>query len=327
MPPDTTTLDGEAPFVDDDGIPHNDDQGDNGSNNNNDADDEHADTNQYLFLIRHGDRWDYSYPEWKQLPTSRLGDSPLSPLGHQQAREVGTFLASWLEHGHPPSDTSMVSIDSVTWLSSPFLRCLQTSNDALNAMLEQPSQGPSEHAAKKLVSDISILPEYSIFEWDGHDGEWHKDLPPLEERKHYFPRLDLSYESFFVPSLPEPRSAFFDRCQRTVDTFHQRFPHKPRQVIVMVSHAAGCIALAKTLTKKQLTDITPAGPCSIYMFTRTSNDAPWKLDDHDKPNGMNGYTGHLSEMGTSTKPWNNFGDGVTKYYTGPLTSRFHPDKL
>jgi len=80
--------------------------------------------------------------------------------------------------------------DDITWLSSPFLRCLQTSNEALNAF------------QKVDLSELVINPEYSIFEWDGHSGEWHKDLPELEERKHYFPRLNLSYETSFVPELP-----------------------------------------------------------------------------------------------------------------------------
>lgn len=147
------------------------------NNSPNDIDVVDNNNQQYLFLIRHGDRWDYSYPEWKKLPTSRCGDSPLSPLGHQQARQVGLFLKSYLKERN---------LKDITWMSSPFLRCLQTSDGALNAM------------------EISnaIKPEYSIFEWDGHEGEWHKDLPSLEERKHYFPRLDLDYEPFFVPELP-----------------------------------------------------------------------------------------------------------------------------
>jgi Histidine phosphatase superfamily (branch 1) len=145
---------------------------------NNIGEDDDDDNRQYVFVIRHGDRWDYSFPEWKELSTSRCGDSPLSPLGHEQARQVGTFLKSYLEERNLTKD--------IVWMSSPFLRCVQTSDGALNAM-GLPNK---------------ILPEYSIFEWDGHGGAWHKDLPSLEERKHYFPRLDLEYETFFVPTLP-----------------------------------------------------------------------------------------------------------------------------
>lgn len=83
-----------------------------------------------------------------------------------------------------------ITADDITWLSSPFLRCLQTSTDALNSF------------RKVNVDSVEILPEYSVFEWDGNDGQWHKDLPPMEERKHYFPRLSLSHESLFIPKLP-----------------------------------------------------------------------------------------------------------------------------
>ena len=258
---------------------------------------------QYLFIIRHGDRWDYANPEWRKLPNSRIGDSPLSPLGHQQAQEVGKYLDSWLdERNFKESD--------IKWYSSPFLRCLQTSDSALSAF------------RKVSMDHIKILPEYSIFEWDGHEGEWHKDLPSLEERKHYFPRLDTSYKSMYVPNLPEPRNKFFERCQNAIDCFHKQNPYKPRQVFVMVSHAAGCIALAKTLTKLNLTDITPAAPCSIFGFTRKSETDVWSIAAHDDLNGHNGYTGHLSDMSGATIPWNGFGDGVQKFYTGPPTSRF-----
>lgn len=250
---------------------------------------------------------DYANPEWKKLPSSRTGDSPLSSLGHRQAQEVGKYLDSWMD------ERGMTS-DDITWLSSPFLRCLQTSNEALNAF------------EKVNLSHLPINPEYSIFEWDGHGGEWHKDLPTLDERKHYFPRLNTSYESNFVPELPEPRSAFFDRCQRTADSFHARhsFQNNKNKVFVMVSHAAGCIALAKAFTQLKLTDITPAAPCSIYGLERSKETNVWSMAAHDDLQGHNGYTGHLAEMGSSTVPWSNFGDGTTKFYTGPPTSRFAP---
>lgn len=146
---------------------------------------------QHLIVIRHGDRWDYNHPEWLDS-AKRRGDPPLSTLGHRQAHETGQFLDQLLaESGLTP--------DRITWMSSPFLRTLQTSNDALNAFQEIDS------------SKIKILPEYSIFEMDGHDGELHKDLPDLEERKLYFPRLDGTYESLFVPELPGKCFSFVGR--------------------------------------------------------------------------------------------------------------------
>jgi hypothetical protein len=113
-----------------------------------------------------------------------------------------------------------------------------------------------------------------------------------------------------------------NRCERAVKLLNQKYPSNPGNAIVIVSHAAGCIALSKVLTGLNLSEITPAGPCSIYGFTRTNDTDVWTIDSHDKADGLNGYTGHLSEMGTTTVPWNNF--GKTKYYTGPPTSRFAP---
>jgi hypothetical protein len=176
-----------------------------------------------------------------------------------------------------------------------------------------------------LVLESSSSLEYSVFEWDGNDGQWHKDLPPMDERKHYFPRLSLSHESLFVPKLPEPRAEFMLRCEKAVSLLHKRYPFNPKKAIVIVSHAAGCIALTQVLTRLQLCDITPAGPCSIYGFSRNSNTDVWTIDAHDKDGGLNGLTSHLSEMGSTTKPWNNFGDGQRKFYTGPPTSRFAPE--
>jgi hypothetical protein len=87
-------------------------------------------------------------------------------------------------------DERGIPTDDMKWLSSPFLRCLQTSDDALNSF------------KKANVDTLQINVEYSIFEWDGRGGQWHLDLPKLEERKHYFPRLNMSHESWYIPDLP-----------------------------------------------------------------------------------------------------------------------------
>lgn len=75
---------------------------------------------RYVFVFRHGQRKDHvleEYPEFKHHP-----DSPLTPLGYQQAREVGQRLKKEIEliaerHGVQPV---------VTFESSPFLRCIET---------------------------------------------------------------------------------------------------------------------------------------------------------------------------------------------------------
>ena len=132
--------------------------------------------------------------QWKKV-TDRPGDSPLSTLGHQQARETGAFLDKLLS-------SSNVAPNRITWMASPFLRTLQTSESALQRMTMVDADGT-----------IEILPEYSIFEWDHLQNGWHENLPELEERFHYFPRVKRGYQTMFVPELPgECTDSVLCRC-------------------------------------------------------------------------------------------------------------------
>jgi len=250
-------------------------------------------------------RYDYSHPEWKATST-RPGDPPLSHLGHQQARETGVFLDNYIHN-------EGISVENITWLSSPFVRCLQTSDDALNMM-------------QLLDTDlVPILPEYSVFEMDGHDGKMHESLPPIEERAHYFPRLNASHESLFYPPLPEAREGLLPRCDKAMKLFNKRYRYSPKTAFIIVTHAAGCVGLVRAASQTKLADITPAAPCGIFLLTRTADVETWSIDQHDAPNSMNGYTQHISNMGTATKIWNHFGDkSVNIGYTGPPTSRYAP---
>lgn len=83
---------------------------------------------QWLIIIRHGDRWDYENKAlWNGHESSRKGDPSLSALGHEQARETGVYLDKFFREQN-------IAAEDITWLSSPFVRCLQTSTMALNAM-------------------------------------------------------------------------------------------------------------------------------------------------------------------------------------------------
>jgi broad specificity phosphatase PhoE len=208
--------------------------------------------------------------QWLET-TTRRGDPPLSKLGHQQARETGAFVESiFLDENILP--------DKIVWLSSPFLRCIQTSDTALNAFSTMDTDA------------VKILPEYSVFEMDGHGGKMHKSLPPIEERAHYYPRLDASHESLFVPALPEPREGLRDRCEKAMQYFNKKYLYSPGTAFVIITHAASCVALAKSASNMTLQEITPAAPCSIFQLTRTSQTDVWEMDPHDKPAGRNGYT-------------------------------------
>lgn len=120
----------------------------------------------------------------------------------------------------------------------------------------------------------------------------------------------------------EPRSEFLNRCNRGAAAINKRFVFKPRTAVVVVTHAAGCIGISRAAANVTLQDVNPAGPCSITRLTRTSNTEVWDLDAWDDHNGLNGHTGHISDSGIFTYPWNNFGDKkVNRGYTGPPDSQ------
>jgi broad specificity phosphatase PhoE len=175
---------------------------------------------------------------------------------------------------------------------------------------------------------IKILPEYSIFEFDMWAQDLHSSLPDMEERKHYFPRLDSNYDTMFVPSLPEDRTIFFQRCEDSMKCINKEFfesfdKGKQHRVILVVTHAACCIGLVRAATGLDPSEINPAAPCGIYKLTRSRGDEKWNIDHYSKTDGLNGFTGHLEDLGTSTKPWNHFGDkDVDDGYTGPSPRRF-----
>jgi len=253
--------------------------------------------------------------QWKETAT-RPGDPPLSTLGHRQARDVGRYLDDLLAREN-------IHARDITLLSSPFLRCIQTSNELLSEFHKTPGD---------VASTVAILPEYSVFELDSHDRKLHESLPSLPERKCYFPRMDETYESMFIPTLPENRGQFLDRSEEVVRRLNERYRRQvtkdggtdrectttPR-VIVIVTHAAGCVALSKSASGQDLKNINPSPPCGIYRLDRVDDSERWDIDDYSKEGGMNGYTDHLCcGVGETTVPWHHFGDKeVNNGYTGP----------
>ena len=258
---------------------------------------------QSVYIIRHGDRWDYQHPEWKET-AERKGDPSLSTLGHEQARHVGRYLDKVFvdEDAHA---------DQITLLSSPFLRTVQTSNELL---------GEIKKTKGNAVDTVKIKPEYSVFEMDLRCQDYHASLPEMDERKCYFPRLDENHETAFVPDLPEDLNKFLSRCDEAMKHISSAYPceDEKNRVLIVVTHAACCIGLVKSATGMALQDINAASPCSIFKLTRKPRDTKWGIDHFSKEGGMNGFTDHMDDIGTMTRPWNNFGDKkVDNGWTGP----------
>lgn len=274
-------------------------------------------TGQSIFIVRHGDRWDYSHPEYGTSDKIvRKGDTPLSDLGRRQARETGIFLQHLLQLSERSADPADVVV-----LCSPFLRCVETANEMLQQFTNRSSERQPTH---------TIRVEPSIWELDGiNNGLHHQHVRNIEEitkeRSWYFPRVDTSHVPLFIPDLPESKEESLQRFQRVIDAIHNTYTYQPNQTIIIVTHAAACIGLVKAATQRSLSQITPAGPCCIYHLQRYSNNNKvWHMDCFTKRLGLNGHMHHVSDAGQYTIPWNNYGPKCMitnkSKYTGPPPS-------
>ena len=73
-----------------------------------------------LVLCRHGERYDYTHPGWTQA-ASRPWDTPLTDIGHAQARAAAASIARHLEALGLPAAARV--------FSSPLLRCAETASN------------------------------------------------------------------------------------------------------------------------------------------------------------------------------------------------------
>jgi broad specificity phosphatase PhoE len=204
-----------------------------------------------------------------------------------------------------------IHAENITLLASPFLRTIQTADNLLAEFVTTPGN---------VAETVNILPESSVWELDGGMWDYHSSLPTsMEERTWYYPRIDESHQSLFIPTLPESREDFLLRCDQVIQDIHTRYGFVQKSAIIVVTHAAGCIALARSAAGLTLQDINPAPPCGMYILTRSSSDTHlWSLDHHAIPAGANGFVGHVTDLGQATHPWNHFGNKKENNgYTGP----------
>mmetsp|Transcript_15509 Transcript_15509/g.31376 ORF Transcript_15509/g.31376 Transcript_15509/m.31376 type:complete len:339 (-) Transcript_15509:132-1148(-) len=278
-------------------------QGDTNTSNNDD------DISR-VYLIRHGDRFDYANPSW--LVSARkngvlVTDPPLSDLGHRQARETADYLSLITKKRMDavPSSTSGDAVDSSPspegregdqWqqnqhnnhgvskiLASPYLRVIQTACPTSAAL------------------NLPISIELGLSEAHATPGSV---LPSPRDRFAYFPQIDTSYESLLhVEPTPgykcrktgQPCEAFAGRYTQRMGEFARRVEETYRgRTIVCFSHAAS-VALVAAFLKCTMRELKFA-PCGVYELRRRG-DGPWEMVTDGESNP------HVTENAATTYPW------------------------
>lgn len=191
-----------------------------------------------LWLIRHGDRLDTADPGWL-LTAKRRHDTPLSSLGHVQAREVAARLAQ-------------EQVDHL--FASPFLRALETAA-AIGAALRLPVR--VEHGLCESFLDrwFPVLP----------------DFMPEAELHATFPGVDRGYISAVRPNYPESGDDTRLRLARTVAALTESFTGN----LALVSHGGAITSLCQALVGPRGASVHAACCCLIHL---TCRDGTWTLE-------------------------------------------------
>ena len=238
---------------------------------NNDSNGEHNDEST-IYLIRHGDRFDYANPSWaKQAKEAGnlVTDPPLSALGYRQASETAQALKD---------------VKASRILSSPYLRVIQTACPTAEAL------------------GVPISIEQGLAEAHATPGSV---LPTPSQRFAYFPQIDTNYSSglevrptpgYICPKTGFPCEAFAGAyCQRMEEFANYLETTFRGQTVVCFSHAAS-VALVAALLRRSLQDLKFA-PCGIYQLRRHA-DEPFELVSSGATNDN-----HVSENSPTTFPW------------------------
>lgn len=186
-----------------------------------------ASTVQKIWLARHGNRLDFSHPEWF-LGAKYPYDPPLAIDGVRQAQELGQRL-------------QREQIQEI-W-SSPFLRTLETAT-AIAAHLGRP-----------------IHTETGLGEW--FNPQWFPQEPqrhPIALTHHLRQTIDPAQQHCHIHPQPEPTPAHLsDRIRRTLDFLMTQF-QGPEVIVITHKHPLGQIIWA--LTGKTIPENVPL--CALY---------------------------------------------------------------
>jgi len=182
-----------------------------------------------LYLLRHGHRLDFQYPEWFSISSNKY-DPPLSDLGNEQAKELANILES-------------EKIKHI--FSSPYLRCLQTAYPI----------------AQKL--NLLIKVEDRLGEW--LNAEWIDNNPKLYFNtflKSCYPLIDRSYRGSKFPQYPETLEQAQKRTQIIANDLLQNFTGD----LLIIGHSITLSSLVKSFAENSPEISTPfAALIKLYI--------------------------------------------------------------
>jgi len=161
---------------------------------------------QKIWLIRHGNRFDFVKPEWFNTAPRRY-DPPLAQDGFIQAELIANHLQNeQIKH----------------IFVSPFLRAIQTAYPLAQ------------------MFKIPLKIEQGLSEW--FNEEWMSETPKTEPKiqlKKQFSLIDWDYQSLVIPQYPETEENLKQRTAKTINKLIENY----QENMILVGHSAsvsGC---------------------------------------------------------------------------------------
>ncbi|MDB9315322.1 histidine phosphatase family protein [Spirulina sp. CS-785/01] len=184
---------------------------------------------QTIWIARHGNRFDFVYPEWFNTAPRRY-DPPLSDDGVIQAQELGQRLQ--------PEKIKHI-------FASPFLRTVQTAHEIAQYL------------------DLPIKLETGLSEWLNPD--WMTETPeraPIEELVEQYPEIDVNYQPCLTPTYPETEAEMMERSGETA----RRLLANYSEDILLVGHGASVLGSTWGLVEGQ--PYVSASLCCLVKVVR-----------------------------------------------------------
>ncbi|CAF0776441.1 unnamed protein product [Adineta ricciae] len=244
-------------------------------------------TTKNIYFARHGERIDQIDPSWCKT-AQNPSDPPLSPDGIQQAKELGTYIASL-----QPRITHIYA--------SPFVRTIQTALEIVKLVNK-------DYSAPDQIVKLLIEPGFAEFYISNPEWTETNIFRTLDQLSEIVPNRDYFNENYrsvfdakyYLDLKVESRERLRDRLKRVLQKILD--DHKDDCNILIVTHAAALIEGVRafiTLSKEEQMKITATdentksltwdmtsvrpGVCSLTHFEFL--DDKWNL----KASGLTSY--------------------------------------